>query len=144
MSKEKVILSFIAVLVGLFVAGVAFFLYQSTKKIPETEKQFAQDVSPTPIKKKNMDSFPLTIDAPKDGSVAEHKTITVAGKTDPHATVIISTELEDDVATPTTDGSFTTTVNLADGENQITITAIGEDGRETSVVRVVTFSTESF
>lgn len=144
MKKEKVILSFIAVLVGLFVAGTAFFLYQSTKKLPESDTKIVSKVSPAPKNKKYEQSVLLTIDTPTDESVTGDKTITIAGKTEPDAMVIISTELEDESVTPTRSGGFTTTTTLTDGQNQIVITAIAPSGKETKETRIVTFSTESF
>lgn len=144
MKKEKIILSFIAVLVGLFVAGTAFFLYQSTKKLPESETKIASKITPAPKSKKQDQSVFLTIDIPKEESVFGDKTITLAGKTEPGAIVIISTELEDESITPTKNGSFSTTVTLTDGQNQIVITAISPTGKETQEKRIVTFSTESF
>lgn len=144
MKKEKVILSFIAVLVGLFVAGTAFFLYQSTKKLPESETKIASKISPIPKNKKPDQSVLLIIDTPSDESVFEDKTITLAGKTEPDAIVIVSTELEDESITPTKNGSFSTTITLTDGQNQIVITTIAPSGKETKETRIVTFSTESF
>jgi len=37
MKIEKLLLSFFAILVGLVVAGIGFYFYQSTKVIPQAE-----------------------------------------------------------------------------------------------------------
>lgn len=145
MSKEKVVLSFIAVLAGLLVAGVAFYFYQSTKVIPKDKiKTISIDSQqPTPTSFSKSGIF-LEIDAPKDESVTDKKTVTVSGKTINDAVVIISTNSSDEVVTTAQNGNFSTTMTIEDGENQIEITAIAPNGEEQAATRTITFSTETF
>ena len=142
MKNEQVVLSFIAVLIGILVAGVAFYLYQSTRTISQTQIQKAKNlISPTPT---IAPAVLLTIEAPISEDVVDKKTIIVSGKTNPDAIVVITTTLGDQVITPTTTGSFSATVTIDDGANSIEITAIAPDGQETKVIRTVTYSTETF
>lgn len=142
MKKEQVVLSFIAVLIGILVAGVAFYLYQSTRTISQSQIQKAKNlISPTPA---IAPAVLLTIEAPTDEDVVDKKTIIISGKTNPNAIVVITTALGDQVITPTTTGSFSATATIDDGANSIEITAIAPDGQETKVTRTVTYSTETF
>lgn len=142
MKKEQVVLSFIAVLIGILVAGVAFYLYQSTRTISQSQIQKAKNlVTPTPTK---TPAVILTIDAPTDEDVVDKKTIIISGKTNPDAVVVITSALGDQVITPTTTGSFSATTTIDDGANSIEITAIAPDGQETKVTRTITYSTETF
>ncbi|MDO8657751.1 MAG: hypothetical protein Q7K55_03355 [Candidatus Levybacteria bacterium] len=144
MKKEKIVLSFIAVVAGLLVAGIAFYLYQQTKVIPKEVKTkvitIQPSVSPTP----NLPSIFLEVDSPKDESVTDKKIVKVSGKTLKDALIVVSTNIDDDVMPPSANGDFSTTVNIEDGQNQIEITAISPDGQEKKVLRTVTFSTENF
>lgn len=144
MSKEKVVLSFIAVLAGLLVAGIAFYFYQSTKVIPQNKiKNISVSQEPTPTITIKSNLF-LEIDKPKDETVIDKKIITVSGKTLSDAVIIISTNSTDEVVTPAGNGDFSTTINITDGQNQIEITAIAPNGEEQTAIRTITYSTETF
>lgn len=142
MKTEKVIISFIAVIVGIIAAGIAFYFYQSTKTITPP-KTTITPVAKTPTPTVDS-SFFLTLDVPKDEDVVEKKTITVSGKTIPEATVIISTQVSEEVVTPSRTGNFTTTTTIENGTNLIEVIAIAPDGRDKKEIRTITYSTESF
>ena len=141
MKQERVILSFIMVLIGLLVAGVAFYIYQGTKTIsaPKTTILVATPI-PTPI----ANSIYLNVGSPVDESVTDNKTVTVSGQTTPNATIVIMTNSDQEVVQPSGQGDFSTTIIAANGENLIRITAFGADGQSTSIQRTVTYSTEDF
>lgn len=140
MSKEKIILSLVAITIGLAVAGVGFYLYQSTKVIPP-ELQKTISINPTPMPKPDVT---LVIDEPKEEAVYNTRVITISGRTDPDAMIIILTDTDENVLNPTITGNFSTTVTIETGANIIQITAIGKDGKTNTVDRTVTYSTESF
>lgn len=141
MKTERIILSFVALLAGLLVAGVAFYLYQTTKIIPSSSR-IVSLASPTPPL--STSSIPLSINTPKDEDVTDSKTVTVSGKTSPNAVLIITTSISDQVVTPAGNGDFSATITIENGENLIEIKAIGPNGEEAKVTRTITFSTESF
>ncbi|MDP2649334.1 MAG: hypothetical protein Q8P10_00665 [bacterium] len=141
MKTEKLVISFIAIVVGIIVAGGAFYLYQTTKTIPSSKTKTVTLATPIPAQ---TSSIFLSIDNPKDESVVDSKTLIVSGKTEKDATLVVLTDSVDQVITPAANGNFSTTVTLNDGENHIEITAIAPDGNETKVDRTVTFSTEQF
>lgn len=141
MKKERVILSFIAVVIGLAVAGILFYVYQMTKTVsPTTPRQNGLTVAtPTP----DSNHF-LTITTPREEDIVSNKTITISGKTTPDATVIVSSNTDEQVVTPAQNGNFTLTQLLENGANQIQITAIFPTGEEKTVTRTVSYTTESF
>lgn len=143
MKTEKVVLFFIATLVGLLVAGIGFYLYQSTKTIPtsKTEKPIViSSTSPTT----SPSSVFLTIDQPKDEDVVNKKIVAISGTTRSDAVIIILTESSQQIITPSLSGSFSTTATLHDGENVLEITAISPNGEEKKLIRTITFSNEDF
>lgn len=142
MKTEKIVLSFIGILFGLLVAGVAFYLYQTTKTPPSEKKITVKKLTPTPTSIES--SFFLNVDSPSDESVTDKKTISIAGKTIPNATVVVTGPSDDQVITPSTQGDFSTTTTIDDGQNQITITAIGPNGEEVKKIVTVTYSKEEF
>lgn len=138
---EKIILSIIAILTGLLVAGVGFYFYQSTKTITPQGPKTISVTSPSPaVDEKNI----LTLTTPIDEEVVDKKSITISGKTSKDAIVVISTSLSDEVVKPAQNGNFSTTVPIDDGENIIEVTAILPNGQEQKEVRTVTYSTENF
>lgn len=138
--KERIVIIFIAVTLGLVLTTFGFFLYESTKPTKE--------ITPTPlpatINQQPNETVNLTVDEPTDELVTEKRTITVKGKTDPENTIIISTNQEDTVAEPTSSGAFTTTISIDTGINQVIIKAITPDGEERDIIRTVSFSPEDF
>lgn len=141
MKKEKIILSFIAVLIGIVVAVIIFYFYQSTKKVPDTEIKKITDIIATPTP---ASSVFLTVDKPDDEQIVNTRTLDIKGKTSPDSKIVIISDGNQEGAIPASDGSFSTTITIGQGENVIEITAISPSGEQTSVTRVVTYSTEDF
>lgn len=144
MKLEKLILSFFAILVGLIAAGVAFYFYQMTKVLPPQQTnvgslQVTKGPTPTP----GSGDF-LTVDSPKNESVSDQKTISITGKTAASATVIISSEDDDQVIKPAANGNFSVTETIPDGTSLLQIKAVFADGTEKTVLQTITYSTASF
>ena len=141
MKQERVILSFVMVLIGLVFAAVAFYFYQSSKVIPQSNKNQAANVTVTPTP---ASSLYLTVDSPKDESIADKKTVEIRGKTDPNATVSILTVDGQLVVKPSLQGDFVTTVSISEGTNFIKIIAMAPNGDNAIVQRTVSYTTEDF
>jgi hypothetical protein len=143
MKAEKVILSFVAVFVGLIAAGVAFYLYQTTKVIPDQSKPSATKVAiqttPTPS---GSDTF--TVDTPQDEQVLDKKLITIKGMAVKGATITVSTDDTDQVVQPADNGAYTLTQTIPDGTSVVQMSVIFPDGTQKTIDRTVTFSTASF
>lgn len=142
MKREKIVLAFIAALIGLLVAGILFFIYESTKTVSTSDLQ-ANPITTQKEGSSASNSF-LTVSRPVDESVVGSKVVEITGKTKPDATVAILTPIDEKVIAPTSSGDFSTTVNIDSNQNLIEITAILKDGRQQKILRTVTFSTEKF
>ena len=144
MKAEKVILSFVAVFVGLIAAGVAFYLYQSTKIIPTDQaKPSATTVAVQPTKAP-APSDVFTVDSPQNEQVFDKKLITVKGTAVKGAIITVSTDDTDQVVQPADNGNYTLTQTIPDDTSLIEFTVIFPDGTEKKIDRTVTFSTENF
>ena len=141
MGKEKALLSFIAVFVGLLVAGIAFYFYENSKTITPSVVKTISSIPPTPTSKPSL--F-LTIGKPVDEEVVQKKIITISGKTTSDATIIILSENAESLLTPTASGDFSTTINIENGQNIIEINAITPYKESVKKIITVTFSTEEF
>jgi len=76
--------------------------------------------------------------------VVNDKTLSINGKTNPNATVIIITNADQQVIQPSTQGDFSTTITLNDGQNLIQIRSILPTGETVITQKTVTYSTEQF
>jgi hypothetical protein len=141
MKQERVILAFIAVLIGLLAAGLAFYFYQSTKTVSPSNTTVVNPRSPSPTPKPTIY---LTLQSPNDEIVVDNKTLKINGKTNPGATIMIATASDQEVIQPTQMGDFSTTTTLDNGENLIKIFVVLPDGETESLQRTVTYSTEDF
>jgi hypothetical protein len=146
MKTEKVVISFVAALLGLIVAFVAFYFYQSSKVLPKSQTTIASKnsttkIRPTPTPDK---TFFLTLESPANESVTTNKSIEVTGRTSPNATIVALTPTDQQVVTPSQSGTYSISTTIGDGANVIEITAIAPNGEEKSVSATVTYSTEDF
>lgn len=140
--KERAIIVFIAVLAGLILTTLGFLLYESTKKkqSESVRKEKITTASPIPP----QDIFSVTIASPQNESLTDKRSVVVKGKTNPDNTLIVSTNQEDVAATPASDGSFSITVSIDTGSNNIIVRAINPQGEETTAETLVTFNSEEF
>ena len=97
MNKEKVVLSFIAVVLGILVTGIAFYLYQTTRTIPSSKIKTIKIPSQTPTSKPSV--F-LTIREPSDETVVNKKVVAVSGTTTKDATVVVLSPIDEEVIKP--------------------------------------------
>ena len=141
MKKEKLILSFVAVIFGLLVAGIAFYFFQTTKTVPNTNTKTISFVSPSPA---SSPSVSLTLDQPKDEEVVDSKVLVVSGRTQSNAVVVVITDFSEDVVVPSASGAFSTTINLDDGQNILEIISIAPNGESVMIKKTVTYSQEEF
>lgn len=141
MKKERTVLAVIAIIIGLIFAGIAFYFYQYTKILPQSKSNpiLVKAPSPTPTS-----SIFLSVENPSDEKLSDKKVISVSGKTNPDAIIIILTKSDYDVFKPSSTGNFSTTINISDGVNVIRITAIAPNGEEQVVYRTISYTTEDF
>lgn len=141
MSKEKIILSSVAVLVGLAVAGAAFYFYQGTKTLTPSEQKSQAVIKPTPSP---TPSVTLVLNEPQDEKVYDNRVVKISGKTDPDAYIVILMPNDYDVLTPSGTGDFSTTMTIENGTTLIQVTAVAKNGDTNTKELTVNYSTESF
>jgi Flp pilus assembly protein TadG len=141
MKKEKLILSFIATLFGLLVAGIVFYFFQTAKTTSNNATTTVSIASPTPT---ITPSISLIVDQPVDEEVVDNKVLTVSGKTQSNAVVTVITDSSNDVVTPDASGNFSTAVNLDDGQNILEVISIAPNGESMTIKKTVTYSQEDF
>ncbi len=140
MKQERVILSFIMVLIGLLVAGAAFYFYQSGKQI-KSVTTITTTITPTPTQTPKVY---LVLKSPQNQTVVADKILNILGQTSPKATVVIITDSDQQVLKPDSQGNFSTTITLANNQNLITVESILPSGEIETLERTVTFSTSNF
>lgn len=128
----------IAGLIGLFAGLGLGFLASNVKniKISTSFKKPVPMTSPTEApsgKTANESILSLSLSSPDDESVTTLDTITIEGKTDPKAIVVISTEEDETIVTPVADGSFSLKVTLTPEENQLVVTSYKDS--ESKIIR---------
>lgn len=141
MKKEKIILSLATLFIGLTVAIVGFYIYESTRALsPKENKPLTKAVvRPTP-----KSGFFLSVDKPTDEEVFDKRIITVSGKTTPKTTILVYTQTSEQTAVSSNNGSFSTTITIDNGVNYLLVTAISSLGEEETVARTVSFTSEDF
>lgn len=90
-----------------------------------------------------VDTVPpaLMISTPQDNSFTNGQTITVSGFTNDATSTSLTVTVNGTETPVGEDGTFTTTVTLAEGENTITIVSTDAAGKSTTVTRTVTLDT---
>src|SRR4051812_8134696 len=109
MKTEKIVISFIAVFVGILFAGIAFYLYQSTRVVSSSQTKTVAISPPTPTPKATIY---LSLETPAEGEVFDKKVVTISGKTTPGSLVVISTDVDDQVVSPSVIGNFSATATI--------------------------------
>ena len=140
MTKEKLTLGAIALLLGIVSATVIFYFYQSAKQIKPSQIEKITLATPTPL----VNQIPLVLTNPKDQSVVTNRSVTVSGKTEPDAKIVVLTLSREVGAVAASDGSFSTEITVDNGENIIEVIVVTPSGKTASAKRTVTFSTAEF
>lgn len=89
-----------------------------------------------------VDTVPptLNVTSPTDNSITNSSTCTVAGTTNDTTSSPVTVTVNGNPVT-VTNGSFSTTINLTEGSNTITVVATDAAGKTTTVTRTVTLDT---
>lgn len=141
--KERILIIFIAIAIGLVITTLIYFLYQQTKTIPQKAPGKTDLASIGTVHPTQSPGY-LVISAPTNDSLTAKRLVTIKGTTHPEDTLIISSNQEDTVAKPTPDGKFTTSITIDAGANIIIVRSIAPDGSEHKDIRIVTYSTDQF
>lgn len=141
--KERLIIIIVAIIAGLFITSTGFFIYQSTKKgndMPLSKKSSSQNKN---TQQQNSSLYVKVLE-PADESLTAKRTLVVKGITNPENMVIVSTNLEDIEAKPTSEGTFSVSIDIDAGANEVITRAIAANGDSVQDIKTVTYSTEEF
>lgn len=145
--KERIVIVFIATLLGLLLTTAGYFIYQTATSYSQ---QTSADNSPINLQTQNDNAEKerqeeaLTISSPTDEAVVDKRTLEITGKTYSENTIVVSSNNEDVVGTPAKDGNFSITITIDAGVNKIVTRSISPNGEEVVDERIVTYSTEEF
>ena len=92
-----------------------------------------------------VDTVPpvLNVTSPDDGLITNKSTVVVAGTTNDSTSSPVTLTVNGNTVSVGSDGSFSTTVTLSEGENTITIEAVDKAGKVSTVTRTVTYDSST-
>lgn len=141
--KERLVIIIVAIIAGLFITSAGFFIYQSTKKGNDTPLD-KQSSSTNKNSQKENNSLYVRVSEPIDESLTAKRTLVLKGTTNPGNLIIVSTNLEDIEAKPTSEGTFSVSIDIDAGANEVITRAIAPNGDSAKDIKTITYSTEEF
>ena len=92
-----------------------------------------------------VDTVPptLNVTSPADGLITNNPSLVVAGTTNDSTSSPVTLTVNGQAVTVGSNGSFSTTLTLSEGDNTITIKVADKAGKTTTVVRTVTLDTSA-
>lgn len=117
---------------------IAFGVWRASTSLAP-ERQIQTEALPTPT---IIPTLTLTISSPIDGAVVSEEKITLSGKTVARATVVVTTEKDEAVATADQEGNWEAEVGIVGGANAILAVAFTENGESTEKEITIVYSTE--
>lgn len=144
--KEKIVIIFIALAIGLFITTIGFYFYQSNKNssTANISKNQGNKQNSQASKTLDINGIILTVDQPQNEDLTNKRVIAIKGKTNPENTIIVSSNTDDVIESPASNGSFSVNIPIDTGSNILIIRAVSPNGEEKNVQRIVTYSTEEF
>ncbi len=140
MHKETIIAVVIGLLFGLLVTVGVYKLQSvndsSVATTPLTD-EVAPSVSPSPD-----DLARLSISYPTQGLISANADITITGKSDPSALLVLFANDTQQIFEADDKGAFSIVLSLKEGPNFFTIVAANQDGVTFSADRVVVYEKE--
>lgn len=139
MRKEVILAIIIGFALGLV---ITFGIWTANKALTKNKTQTPDQetttqvdvVTPTP-------SFFLEVSSPEDQSLSNEAKITLSGKTQPGATVVVAYETAEDIVDADENGAFASNITLVAGTNEIIITAFDANGNQVNKTVNVVYST---
>lgn len=134
-SKQFIISHIFILIVGLtFIFGIYYILNIQYQKPSSLFAGGPLTVLPRSLR--------LDLDHPDEDNLTFNPDILVSGKTSPLKEVLIFTDSENLVINSKKDGSFSTGLNLDEGENKITVVVFDSNGDTRSAERTVYYAKE--
>lgn len=134
-TKQFIISHLVILILGLlFLFGLFYILNIQYRRSSDPFSGGPVTTAPKTLK--------LDLDSPNDESLVFQSSVLISGKTSPSKDVLIFTETQNLVLSSKKDGSFSTTLSLDAGENNITAVVFDQTGDFRFVERLVYFSKE--
>jgi hypothetical protein len=137
LGRETILAGVVGFALGLLAAWAVWSIPQIIPKKEELPPPVSEEVTAPK-------EFTLTLSEPLDEAILETPEASVAGKTEAGATVVVAGPLGEEVVEATADGTFSTTVSLEEGVNEIVVTAYGKNDQEVIETRTVSYTKEEF
>lgn len=125
------IVSCIVLVIALVMLGIPFL----------TQNQRTEQVTQTPPTV--TPPLTLTVESPTDETVATDDVIAIKGKTLPNTTVAYYTNTNEGTVESDAQGNFEGTLTLANGINNLTITAFSDAGEEKSEAMTIVYDSQA-
>lgn len=136
LSKKHFILANLIILfAGLIFLGVLYYILNIQYERPKTL------LSNGPLTSAPK-SLLLSLEQPEDNSLIFTNSLVVSGKTASSKELLIYTDTNDLVIESKPDGSFSSRLDLDEGENRITVVVFDSTGESRSTERTVYYSKE--
>lgn len=132
--------TFILSNIGILMAGLTFIFglyYILNLQYAESSKPFEKGLVTTAPK-----TLRLELEQPDENVLLFEPSVIVSGKTGPSLEVLIYSDTQNAVIKSKPDGSFSTVLNLVEGNNQIIVNAFDATGDSKSDTRTVYYSKE--
>jgi hypothetical protein len=118
---------------------VAYGVYRINTNVTRNKILAENNATPSPTPS-GPKEFKVVLDKPNDNDVTTESSIAVSGLTKPDTWVIVSGEGEDYMTKSDSSGTFTQTIDLASGVNQIKVTAFDPAGKNNASGVLVVYS----
>ena len=143
MKKEiliAIVIGFILGLVITFGIWTANKSLQENNNVSQTEESENQPIV-TDNSQTTEEKLSLVVVSPLDNSLLDQEKTEIIGKTSPLANIVILFEKGEEIIQADEQGEFKKEITLSGGANEITITAIDQNGNETSKILNLVYST---
>ena len=138
-TTETIVAIIVGVVLGTLVA-ISIWLVKTGRINLNFTQSISQTVGrPTPTPRSQDSPSTLLISQPSDESVVSEAKIVVAGKTAVSATVLVSQNNQDTVGLSDKDGIFKINITLDEGDNEITVTSINQNGQSKQQLLTVVY-----
>jgi hypothetical protein len=136
----------IAIIIGFFIGSIAALFAVNLPSIIKRSKtppaSLNKDINPV-ISSAQITAIPVTLDIsePADESLVTSKNIKINGKTQPNNIVSAISDADSDVI-QSENGTFSLSLDLREGGNNIYLTSTNENGDEETKILTVFYTTE--
>jgi hypothetical protein len=138
MNKDALLATVIGFVVGLCITGLLLMGPKLIAYLPKISLptfslgQSNPQATPAPDTK----DFTLAIDSPLSDAIEHTAEVLVSGTTHPKATVMIQTDVDDEVVFSDNEGKYAGKITLGEGKNDLTVTSYTAGTSETKTVQV--------